>query len=166
MAEPSDTGVIRLENAEEFVQHSVEILQNPVRSVCLLCNDFDKPWLGHEQLVDALKKAVIKNQRVDVRILLANTTLAIRTHHPLLPIIRKLSRMEARVIQEEMLDKQPIKENFLLVDRDKLVVKQLQQDYVGFAHYDDKHSVQNFTESFDQYWRYSNSHADLRHVYV
>jgi hypothetical protein len=166
MTEPTETGVIRLENSEEFVEHSAEILQNPVRSIYLLCNDFDKPWLGQETLVQALKKAVIKNPRVQVRILLADTRLAVKTHHPLLPLIRKLSRIEARVIQEEMLEKQPIKENFLLVDRDKLVVRQLQQDYIGFAHYDDKHSVQNFTEAFDQYWRFSNTDSDLRHVYV
>lgn len=163
---PSETGVIRLNTVEEFTEHSAEVLCDVIRTVNILATDLDKPWLGHDMVVDALKRAVITNRRVQVRILMTDPTLAIRLNHPLLALIKKLSRIEARVIQEDILDKVPLKRTFILVDRDKLVVKQTLQDYVGFAHFDDKHSVQNLTEEFDQYWRYSETHADLRHVYI
>ncbi|WP_196157089.1 hypothetical protein [Reinekea sp. G2M2-21] len=167
MTEPnSDTGVVRLETVEDFVQYSTELINPALRTINILTTDMERPWLGHEDLVNSLKKAIVRNRRVSVRLLVTDPTLAIRTGHPLIPLIRKLSRFEARVIQQEMQEKQPIKQTMILVDRGGIVVRQSLQDFVGFCHFDDKHSVKNFNEDFDQYWRYSDTHADLRHLHI
>lgn len=165
-SEPSETGVIRLTNAEEFVETSKDLLNPVIRNINILTTDFEREWFGHTSVTEALKKAVITNRRVTLRILVADPTKAIKTKHPLIPLIRKLSRIEARVIQEEILEKQPMKQSFCLVDRSRLIVRQSFDQFMGFAHFEDKHSVKNFNEMFDQYWRFSSTHADLRHVYV
>ena len=126
----------------------------------------DKAWLGSEDLVDQLKRSVIKNRRIQVRLLIADPSMALRSNHPLIPLIRKLSRIKAQVIDSELLEKQPLTESFLLVDRGGILMRQSLLEYNGFVHFNDKPSVTNKQEEFDQYWRYSQEHADLRHVYL
>lgn len=162
--EPSETGVIRLNSVEAFVEHSNELIKPAIRHIDILTTDMDKPWLGEASVVQQLKLAVVKNRRLHVRLLMADPKLAIRISHPLIPLIKRLSRFQAKVIDNEMLDKQPLKYNFVLVDRGGLVVKQSETDFVGFAHFDDKHSVANQRETFNEYWRYSHAHPDLRYM--
>jgi hypothetical protein len=162
----SDTGVIRLENAEEFVEYSVEIVKPAIRNIFILADSLDSLWLGHEKLVQQLKLSIVKNRRIQVQLLTTDPTEAVRQNHPLLAIIRKLSRFQARVISQDLLDKQPLKKSFIVVDRRGIVYKQALNDFVGFAHFDDVQSVKRLTEEFEQYWRFSDEHADLRHILI
>jgi len=165
-SEKSDTGVIRLDKLEEFIHYSAEILTPVIRTVNILTNDMDKLWLGHVDIFEKIKLAVIKNRRIQVRLLVGDPSLALKINHPLIPLIRKLSRFEARVIDQEMLEKVPMRNSFILVDRGGIIMKQSEKEHIGFAHFDDKQSVKNQLEVFDQYWRFSYTHSDLRHVYL
>lgn len=164
--EPTDTGVIRLDNAEAFARQSQEVLGTAIRTVNIVSTDLERAWLGHSAVVDAIKKTVIQNRRVHVRILLSDPSTAISQKNALIPLIKRLSRIEARVIEEDILDKVPLKHSFLTVDRSKVVLRQTQEEFIGFAHYDDRQTVSNLQETFDQYWRYSKSHPDLRFVHI
>lgn len=166
MTEESDTGVIRLNTLEEFVAQSSIIVSHAVRKVDVLTSTLAPAWLGSSALVAALKQAVLKNHRLQVRILIADVLPAIEADHPLIPLIRRLSRIEARVIDEQTLIKQPLKAELLLVDRGGIVMRQSSEQFVGFAHQDDKQTVAVQQGVFDQYWRFSKTHSDLRHVYL
>ncbi len=164
--EPTETGVIRLESVEEFVEYSAELIKPALRSVTILTPDMERLWLGAELVVDSIKLGIVKNRRLQVRLLVADPTLAIRTGHPLLGLIKKLSRFEARVISKEMQEKQPLTTSMILVDRGGVVVRQSGDNFIGFCHFDDKHTVKNLNADFDQYWRYSETHADLRYFSI
>lgn len=163
---PTENGVIRLDNAEAFARQSREILSSAIRTVNIVSTDLERAWFGQSAVVDAVKKAVIQNRRVHVRILLTDPGAAIAQKNALIPLIKRLSRIEARVIEETILDKVPLKHSFLTVDRSKVVLRQTQDEFIGFAHYDDRQTVSNLQETFDQYWRYSSSHPDLRFVHI
>jgi hypothetical protein len=162
----SETGVIRLNHAEEFVENSLLMLKPVIRTIHILAPKLELGWFGNAELTEQLKRSIIKNRRVQVKLITTDPTEALRINHPLIPLVRKLSRFEARVIPSEILDKQPLKKYFLLVDRQGVVVNQLLDEYVGFAHFDDKHTVKTLTGEFDQFWRLGVEHADLRHVYL
>lgn len=166
MSEASETGVIRLSSAEHFVEHSTELVNNTIRTVNIITDSLELPWLGDDALVNAVKMAVIKNRRVHVRILVTETKQAVAQSHPLLALIKRLSRIEARLIEPEILDKEPLKQAFLLVDRAGIVLRNNLEEYAGFAHYDDKPTVKNLNNRFDQYWRYSKTSPELRFVYL
>ncbi|TCS41658.1 hypothetical protein [Reinekea marinisedimentorum] len=166
MTEASDTGVIRLNTADDFTTHSASIIGQAVRKIDVLAGTLELSWLGNAAVVDALKQAVLGNHRLQLRILIANVLPVIETDHPLLPLIRRLSRIEARVIDEQTLIKQPLKAELILVDRGGIVMRQSAEQFVGFAHQDDKQTVAVKQGVFDQYWRFSKTHSDLRHVYL
>ncbi len=161
-----ETGVIRLENADEFINYSVELLKPAIRQIHILTPDFNREWLGAPEVVEQIKLCVVKNRRVKVRMLVADPTSGIRSQHPLIGLVRRLSRFEARVVTEEFAEKQPLKNALIIVDLGGVIVKQSLADYVGFVHFDDKQTGKNLLEDFEQYWRFSTTHSDLRHVYL
>jgi hypothetical protein len=166
MTETSDTGVIRLNSHEEFVLHTEPLVKNSVRKIELLVNTLEPSWLGNPGVVEAIKQAVLKNRRLHLRLLIADVESVIECDHPLLPLIRRLSRIEARIIDGQTLAKQPLKNELLLVDRGGIIMRQSTTQFIGFAHYDDKQTVTVQQGVFDQYWRFSKTHSDLRYVYL
>ncbi len=160
------TGVIRLETLEAFNQQSLMLLKDALRSIDILSTDLSRPWLGNDDVIEGLKHAVIQNRRLTLRLLIADATLAIKTDHPLIALTRKLSRINAREIDSQVLEKMPIKHEFLLVDRGGIVLKQAPERYNGFAHLNDRQTVQSQRELFDQYWRFSHEHPDLRSFHL
>lgn len=161
-----NTGVIRLNSVDEFVTQSTELIPTGIRCINIISHDLALPWLGQESVVDALKHFILSNRRARLRLLVGETRNALSVNHPLIPLIKKLSRIEARVIEEEILEKEPLKYEYLLVDRSGLVVKQKPDQYIGFAHHDDKTTVKNLKSSFDQYWRYSQPSPELRYFSI
>ncbi|MFQ3228822.1 hypothetical protein [Reinekea sp.] len=161
-----NTGVIRLSNVDEFITHSTEIIPTAIRSINIISHDLALSWLGQEAVIDALKQFILTNRRARIRLLVGETRSALSANHPLIPLIKKLSRIEARIIEEEILEKEPLKYEYILVDRSGLVVKQKPDQFIGFAHPDDKTTVKNLQSSFDQYWRYSQPSPELRYFSI
>lgn len=167
MQESSDTGVIRLEDVADFVEHTVEMIRNSVRRVTVLTTDLEPEWLGTEPVVDALRQFAIKNRRSQVRILTTDPTLAVRANHPWLELIRRLSRVEARVIKSEILDTEPMKGTFVISDLSGIVYRASDSGaWQGFAHYDDRATVRQQLDVFEQYWRYSEESPEFRKLVI
>jgi hypothetical protein len=55
-----------------------------------------------------------------------------------------------------------MKGTFLLSDSTGLVYRNSQSRYLGFAHYDDRATVRQQIDVFDQYWRYSEESPEFR----
>lgn len=162
MTERSDTGVIRLENAEDFTEHTAELISQSIREVHVLSPDLSLPWLGNEAVTTALRRFAISQRRAQIRILVCDPASVVQQRHPWLDLIRRLSKIEARVIKPEILDTEPLKGSFVLSDRRGLVYRNSDSQFLGFAHYDDRPTVQQQRNVFDQYWRYSDAHPEFR----
>lgn len=162
MTERSDTGVIRLESIEDFTEHTAELISQSIREVHVLSPDLSLPWLGNEAVTDALRRFAITHRRAHIRILVCDPGPVVQQRHPWLELIRRLSKIEARVIKPEILDTEPLKGSFVLSDRSRLVYRNSDTQFIGFAHYDDRPTVQQQRNLFEQYWRYSEAHPEFR----
>lgn len=167
MTESSETGVIRLENPDGFIQHTVELINQGIRKVTVLTTDLEPEWLGAEPVVEALRQFAIKNRRSEVRILTTDPMPAVRSNHPWLELIRRLSRVEARVIKSEILDTEPMKGTFVISDLSGIVYRAADSGaWQGFAHYDDRATVRQQLDVFEQYWRYSEESPEFRKLVI
>lgn len=164
MTERNDTGVIRLNSLDDFIEHSVELTRQTVRELTVLSTDLDRDWLGSDAMTDALRQFAIRNRRSKVRILVTETSPIVQGRHAWLDLIKRLSRIEIRVIRPDILDTEPMKGTFLLSDRSGLVYRNAETGYQGFAHYDDRATVRQQREVFEQYWRYSQESPEFRHL--
>lgn len=160
------TGVIRLNGPHAFAEQSTELIDTALRSIDLLCHTLEPAWLGNADFVECLKSAIVSNHRLQVRLLIANPWPAIHSHHPLIPLIKRLSRFQAKVIDEDILEKQPISNDFILIDQTGIVIRQSVTDFIGFAHFDDRQSVMAQKELFERYWRFSHAIPDLRYMHL
>ncbi|WP_127556474.1 hypothetical protein [Saccharospirillum alexandrii] len=164
MTERSDTGVIRLNSLDDFIEHSVELINQTGRELTVLSTDLDRDWLGSDAVTDALRQFAIRNRRSKVRILVTETSPIVQGRHAWLDLIKRLSRIEIRVINPEILDTEPMKGTFLLSDRSGLVYRNSETGYIGFVHYDDRATVRQQLDVFEQYWRYSQESSEFRHL--
>lgn len=162
MRESKETGVIRLETVDEFIEHTAEIIAGAVREVTVLTTNLEPDWLGAEPVTDALRQFAIRTPRSRIRILTSDPGQAIKTGHPWMELIRRLSRIECRIIKAEILDTEPMKGTFVLRDRSGIVYRGSETGFIGFAHYDDRPTVRQQRDIFDQYWRYSEESAEFR----
>ncbi|MEX0622629.1 MAG: hypothetical protein WD251_01905 [Saccharospirillum sp.] len=164
MTERNDTGVIRLNTLDDFIEHSRELINQAGRELTVLSTDLDRDWLGSDALTDALRQFAVCNRRSKVRILVTETSPVVQGRHAWLDLIKRLSRIEIRVIKPDILDTEPMKGTFLLSDRSGLVYRNSETGYIGFVHYDDRATVRQQLEVFEQYWRYSTESPELRHL--
>ena len=163
MQEPSETGVIRLNTLEDFITHTADLIPQSVRQVTVLSTNLEPEWLGAPSVTEALRQFAIQNARSQIRILVTETTSTVATSHPWLELIRRLSRVQARVIKPELLDTEPMKGTFVLSDRKGIVYRALDSGaWQGFAHYDDRATVRKQLDIFEQYWRYSEESPEFR----
>lgn len=162
MTENSDTGVIRLQSVDDFIGHTTELIGQTVRELRVLSTDLEADWLGSEAVTDALRRFALGNRRASVHILVTDATAAVKANHRWLELIRRLSRLQCQVIKADILDSEPLKGTFVLSDRRGLVYRGALDAYTGFAHYDDRATVRQQREIFDQYWRYSQPSAEFR----
>lgn len=167
MTESSDTGVIRLNQAEDFVHHTVELINTCTRRVTVLSTDLEPLWLASDHVTEALRQFAVQNRRSEVRILTTDPTAVVQVNHPWLEVIRRLSRVDARVIKSEILDREPMKGTFVIGDLSGLVYRASDGDaWQGFAHYDDRATVRQQLDVFEQYWRYSEASPEFRKIVV
>lgn len=164
MTERNDTGVIRLNSLDDFIEHSVELINQTGRELTVLSTDLDRDWLGSDAVTDALRQFAIRNRRSKVRILVTETSPVVKGRHAWLDLIKRLSRIEIRVIKPDILDTEPMKGTFLLSDRSGLVYRNSETGYLGFVHYDDRATVRQQLDVFEQYWRYSDESPEFRHL--
>jgi hypothetical protein len=164
MTERNDTGVIRLDTLEGFIEHSQELINQTGRELTVLSTDLARDWRGSEPDTDAMRKFAVRNRRSKVRILVTETNPIVQSRHAWLDLIKRLSRIEIRVIKPEILDSEPMKGTFLLSDRSGLIYRNSETGYLGFAHYDDRATVRQQLDVFEQYWRYSAESPEFRHL--
>lgn len=164
MTERNDTGVIRLNSLDEFIEHSRELINQTGRELTVLSTDLDRDWLGSDAVTDALRQFAIRNRRSKVRILVTETDPVVKGRHAWLDLIKRLSRIEIRVIKPDILDTEPMKGTFVLSDRSALVYRNSETGYLGFVHYDDRATVRQQLDVFEQYWRYSEESPEFRQL--
>lgn len=140
--------------------HALALLQQAQRSLCLYSADLE-PWLYHHSSMQAAcTNFLLANPRNQLRILLRDSSLAVKQGHRLLTLARRLSsNCQIRKLHPDY----PSEElNFLLVDDCALLLRPEPSQYAGYACYQDPASVRLRRAQFEQAWNTSISDADLR----
>ena len=147
-------------NQQEARTHALALLQQAQRSLCLYSLDLE-PWLYHHSSMQAAcTEFLLANPRNQLRILLRDTSLAVKHGHRLLTLARRLpSNCQIRKLHPDY----PSEElNFLLADDCALLLRPEPSQYAGYACYQDPANARLRRAQFEQAWSTSISDADLR----
>ncbi|CAD5109427.1 DUF7931 domain-containing protein [Zestomonas carbonaria] len=140
--------------------HVLALLQQAQRSLSLYSPDLE-PWLYHHSSIqDACTRFLLGNPKNRLRILLRDSSRAVKDGHRLLTLARRLSsNLHIRKLHPD----HPSEEvAFLLVDDRGLLLRPKPELPDGYALYADPGRVLRRQAQFDQAWDMSITDPDLR----
>lgn len=140
--------------------HALALLQQASRTLCLYSPDLE-PWLYHHSSIQqACMQFLLGNRNSRLRVLVRDSSRAVRDGHRLIALSRKLSsQVQIRRCHPDY----PIpEESFLLADDQGMLVRPEAQRFAGYAKYRDPGRVRQLQRLFDQTWDTSVTDPDLR----
>lgn len=145
---------------EQARSHALAFLQQAQRQLCLYSSDLE-PWLYHHSSVQqACTRFLLANPKNQLRILLRDSSRAVKEGHRLLSLARRLpSNCQIRKLHPDYPSEEIC---FLLADRCGLLLRPEPNQFAGYALYQDPQRNRLRLSQFEQAWATSVSDADLR----
>lgn len=136
------------------------MLQQARRQLCLYSSDLE-PWLYHHSSIqDACTRFLLANPKNQLRILLRDSSRAVKDGHRLLTLARRLpSSCQIRKLHPDYPNEEI---TFLLADNCGLLLRPELSQFAGYALYQDPVRNRQRLSQFEQAWATSISDADLR----
>nr|WP_322940269.1 histone acetyltransferase HPA2 [Pseudomonas sp. s4] len=150
----------RFSQPQEARAHVLALIQQAQRSLCLYSDDLE-PWLYHHSSVQqACTRFLLSNPRTRLRILLRDSTRAVKEGHRLLALSRRLSsNLHIRKLNPDHANEESA---FLIADDRGLLLRPELNQQSGYTLYNDPARVRQRQTQFDQAWDTSITDPDLR----
>ena len=145
---------------EQARSHALALLQQAQRQLCLYSSDLE-PWLYHHSSVQqACTSFLLANPKNQLRILLRDSSRAVKDGHRLLSLARRLpSNCKIRKLNPAYPNEEI---TFLLADQCGVLLRPDLAQFAGYALYQDPVRNRQRLNQFEQAWDTSISDADLR----
>lgn len=150
----------RFSQPQEARAHVLALIQQAQRSLCLYSDDLE-PWLYHHSSVQqACTRFLLSSPRARLRILLRDSTRAVKEGHRLLALSRRLSsNLHIRKLNPDYANEESA---FLIADDRGLLLRPELNQQSGYTLYNDPARVRQRQTQFDQAWDTSITDPDLR----
>ena len=145
---------------EQLRSHALALIDQARRSLCLYTPDLEAWLYDHRAIGDACSRFLRAHPRNRLRILLRDSSLAVRNGHRLLRLARQLpSNCQIRKLHPDY----PAADlAYLLADDCGLLLRAAPQLPAAQVHYQARARVRQLQHQFDQAWNTSLSDPDLR----
>lgn len=149
---------------EQAQAHALALLSQAQHSLCIFTPDLER-WLYHHSSVqEACTQFLLANPRNRLRILLNDSTSAVKDGHRLLQLSRRLSsNLQIRKLNPAYSYDEHA---YLLADGDGLLMRPKLEQIIGYALYNDPGQVRVLQNKFDQAWDVSVHDLELRSLLV
>lgn len=156
----SDSGIQAFETASEARRHVMALLSQARRKLSLYSTDFE-PWLyNHSSVQQACIRFLLESPRNQLRVLLKDSSRAVKQGHQLVSLSRRLSsNMHIRKVN---LDYQAQPDVFVVVDDCGVLIRPKPDEFKGYVLYSDPSRARQLQRQFDTAWEHSLSDPDLR----
>lgn len=152
--------LISLDGVEDIRSHSLALLQQAQRSLCIYSYDLDSWLYNHSSIQQACSSFLLASPKNTLRMLVHDTTTMTREGHVLLALCRRLSSRCS--IRKVNLDYDHSDPHWLIVDDCGLLTRTVQQPYQGMVHYYNPARVLQNQRLFNAMWDVSLSDVNLR----
>nr|WP_312230188.1 histone acetyltransferase HPA2 [Pseudomonas sp.] len=145
---------------EQARSHALALMQQARRTLCLYSPDLE-PWLYHHgSIYQACTDFLLRHRHSSLRILVCDSSRAVRDGHRLIALSRKLpSHLHIRRCHPDY----PAPDGaYLLADDQGLLMRPEADQFAGYAKYQDPARVRQLQHQFDQVWDTSILDPDLR----
>ena len=150
----------RFSRPEQAQAHALALLQQARLSLNLYSPDLEAWLYSHSSVQEACTRLLLASPKNRLRILVRDVARPVKQGHRLLNLARRItSNLHIRRINPD----HPSDESaYLLADDRGLLLRELPEQYAGYALYNDPGRVRQRQAQFDQAWDISLSDPDLR----
>lgn len=149
---------------EQAQAHALALLQQAQRTLCIYTPDLERWLYNHSSVQQACTQFLLANPKNRLRILLNDSTSAVKEGHRLLQLSRRLpSGLQIRKLNPSYSHDETA---YLLADTNGLLLRPKLEQIVGYALYNDPGQVRVLQNKFDQAWDVSVTDLDLRSLLV
>jgi len=152
--------LISADGAEAVRSHTLALLQQAQRSLCIYSYDLESWLYNHTCIQQACSTFLLASPKNTLRILVQDTTTITREGHTLLALCRRLSSRCS--IRKVNLDYDHSDQHWLIVDDCGLLIRTTQHPYQGMVHYYNPARVLQNQRLFNAMWDVSRSDINLR----
>lgn len=153
-----------LDGINDFQQHALMLVEKCRRNLSILSHDLDTLVYDNASFVSALSALARSSRYSQIHILVKETRPLIERRHQLVELSRRLS---SKVILRKLT---LLPENtdmaFMIGDDDKLLYKNDDQVYRGFANHDARAEVRRLGETFNYVWQYAEPEPGLQQLHL
>lgn len=154
------TAIQRFDSLDVSRQHALALLNQAKRSLSLYSPDLEASLYNHSSVQQACARFLVSHPRNRLRVLLDDSSRAVRQGHRLLSLARRLSgNMQIRKRHPDY-PAQPCA--FLIADDCGVMVRPEPDQTAGYVLYSDPGRARQLQRQFDTAWDHSLSDPDLR----
>lgn len=143
---------------------ALEIARLARRQLAILSYDLEPQVYDDADVLDAIKNLAISGSKANVRILLVDSTRAIKDGNRLIELSRRLSSyVEIRKPHRDYLD---IAEAFMIADEKGLLYRKLSTRWEGIADPADPMQARDRLKLFNEIWQRSQGDPEARQLRI
>jgi hypothetical protein len=150
-----------LESVEDLQDYLFKILKQARRDCYIFSRKLNPTLFNHDRIYDVLSNIARSSSQAQIKILIEDHQSLIDCKHKILHLSKRLpSKLSMQIIKMEPTNDY----EFVIADKDKLWLQHAEDSLTGFANFDAKPEVKRFSLDFDELWKNSEEHPDLRQL--
>lgn len=155
-----DDLALRLEGLDALREHSVRLIGQGRRQLCIQTPDLESALYDHAEVEAAIKRLLLGHPRHQLRILANDSASAVRQGHRLIALAQRLT--SNLLIRRPPVDQHP--EGACLIVDDQALLRRTGSAPNGFVRYGDRAAVKVQQQVFDRLWAISQPDMELRRM--
>ncbi len=153
---------IVLASPEKQLECACSMLAQGKRFLRIFDRDLSHHIYDNRAFAEALSVLARRSRFSDIRILINDSHLLVKTAHAILGLNKRLSSsISIKIVTQHSGD---LPYSFLLVDDSGLITHTEDEHEPGFANFNDRVQVAKFTQDFDDLWHRSSHDPELRNL--
>ncbi len=148
----------------DFSDTALGLIAQAQTQLHLLSYDLDPVTFDKPEMAEYISQLARKSRYTDIKILLIDSSLAIKRGHRLVNLQRRLpSSIKLRAVSCEAHE---VKNNLILVDQCAIICQSIKEREKAWANFNNKPVVNNYNEQFDYWWERAREDKDLRQLEI
>lgn len=159
-----DNALISFDSRMENRELATNLIRQAGKQIKIWTVNLESPIYDNLQLTQSLSKLATKNHHTSIKILVNDSTAAVKAGHRLIELARQFSSsIHLHKIPEDIPEYNAA---LLLVDDSGYLYKQHGDSFQGQANFNDKLKVLELGKTFDAAWERSKPDTELRRLYI
>lgn len=152
----------RVENISDNRDAAVRLAEKARRSLAIFTRDLEPEILDNSEFLEAVKRLALGGRYVKVRILVVDSTRAVKDGHRLVELARRLtSFVELRKPAADFLDRP---EAYVIADNSGILYRPVATRYEGLFGEHDPPRAREMLREFERIWQQSHADRELRRL--